>query len=215
MPAFPMVPNVDPLRLRAHLPAKAWPVVQAWLQRHPVQVKVAAPRHTKLGDYRPATRTLPHRVSVNCDLNKYAFLVTLVHEFAHYSTVAKTRRWRNPHGAFWKGEYQRLMRPFMSPEVFPADVLHALHHHLTDAPAASCTDHELMRVLRRYDPDPRPFLEDLQENSIFRFNRRLYVKGPRLRKRFRCRCLNDRRIYFIDPLAEVHVDRPAGARAAS
>jgi len=41
------------------------------------------------------------------------------------------------------------------------------------------------------------------------------VKGPRLRKRFRCRCLNDRRIYFIDPLAEVHVDRPAGARAAS
>ena len=210
-----MRPSTDLLQLRAHLPAQAWPVVFAWLKRNPVLVNVSKPRVTKLGDYRAATRTLPHRVSVNSDLNKYAFLVTLVHEFAHYSTVAKTRRWRNPHGAFWKGEYHRLMRPFMSREIFPLDVLHALHHHLEDAPAASCTDHDLMRVLRRYDADPRPFLEDVRENSIFRFNQRLYVKGPRLRKRFKCRCLNDRRIYFIDPLAEVHLDQPAAARVAS
>lgn len=199
----------DPLLLRSHLPVQAWPVVLDWLQRSSVVVTLSRPRSSKLGDYRAARGTQPHRITVNNDLNRYAFLVTLVHEFAHYTTVIKTRRWRNPHGAFWKAEYHRLMQPFLSPEVFPADVLHALHHHLKDAPAASCTDHRLMRVLRGYDADPRPFLMDLRENTIFRFNRRLYVKGPRLRKRYKCRCLNDRRTYYIDPLAEVQLDQPA------
>ena len=78
----------------------------------------------------------------------------LVHEFAHYSTHISTRRWTQPHGPVWKEEYWRLMRPFMSREVFPADVLAALENHLTDAPASSCTDHELMRMLRRHDRDP-------------------------------------------------------------
>ena len=210
-----MHPKTDLLHLRSHVPAAAWSVVLGWLKRNPVQVKVSKPRASKLGDYRAATRSLPHRISVNSDLNKYAFLVTLVHEFAHYTTVVKTRRWRNPHGTYWKAEYHRLMRPFMSRAVFPEDVLHALRHHLQDAPAASCTDNRLMRVLRRYDVDPRPFLEDLREHTIFRFNMRLYVKGPQLRKRYKCRCLNDRRIYFIDPLAEVHVEQHISTRRAS
>ena len=107
------------------------------------------------------------------------------------------------------------MRPFMSRQVFPADVLRALESHLMDAPASSCTDQELMRVLRKYDADPRPLLEELPERTLFRFNERIFVKGPQLRKRYKCHCLNDRRIYFIDPLAEVHIHTPLQARKAS
>ncbi|MFT3884981.1 MAG: SprT-like domain-containing protein [Flavobacteriales bacterium] len=194
--------------MRAQLPANAYPVVVSWLRRNPVVVRVSKPRATKLGDYRTATRTQPHRISVNEELNKYAFLVVLVHEFAHYSTFQKYRR-HQPHGREWKLEYRRLMRPFLSREIFPADVLNTLERHLEDAPSSSCTDHALMRVLRRYDRDPRPFLEELRENTIFRFNQRIFVKGPRLRTRYKCRCLNDRRIYFIDPTAEVHLDQAA------
>ncbi|HEY0978618.1 MAG TPA: SprT-like domain-containing protein [Flavobacteriales bacterium] len=204
----------DILRLRAHLPAAAYPVVLQWLQRNPVWVRVSRTRQTKLGDYRTRTRTLPHRITVNEELNKYAFLVVLVHEFAHYSTFQKYAR-HEPHGKEWKMEFKRLMRPFMSREVFPADVLHALEHHLHDAPSSSCTDHGLMRTLRRYDRDPLPFLEELAENTIFRFNQRLFVKGPRMRTRFRCRCLNDRRVYFIDPTAEVQLQQAVAARRAS
>lgn len=205
----------DPELLRKHIPAAAWPVVLAWLRRNPVQVRIARPRQTKLGDYRSATRTQPHRVSVNADLNKYAFLVTLVHEFAHYSTYMTTRRWTSPHGTAWKNEYARLMRPFMSRDVFPADVLHALEHHLADAPASSCTDQGLMRVLMNYDPEPRQLLEELPDRSVFRFNERVFVKGPQLRKRYKCHCLNDRRIYIIDPLAEVQVHGPMVVLKAS
>jgi hypothetical protein len=209
-----MSPTTDILRLRAHIPSAAYAVVLNWLRRNPVVVRVSKPRLTKLGDYRTGTRTQPHRITVNEDLNKYAFLVVLVHEFAHYTTFQKFRR-HQPHGKEWKAEYKRLMRPFLSREVFPADVLQALEHHLQDAPSSSCTDHGLMRVLRRYDRDPHPFLEELIENTIFRFNQRIFVKGPRLRKRYKCRCLNDRRIYFIDPTAEVHLDHPMIIRRAS
>lgn len=204
--------GTDPLR--RYLPAAAWPVVVNWLRRNPVQVRIARPRITKLGDFRSATRSQPHRVSVNGDLNKYAFLVTLVHEFAHFSVHVKTRRWTAPHGPVWKAEYQRLMRPFLSRAVFPADLLQTLEKHLRDAPASSCTDQELMRLLRRYDRDPRPMLDELPDRAVFRFNDRIYVKGPQLRRRFKCHCLNDRRVYFIDPLAEVHVHGPLVVRKA-
>jgi hypothetical protein len=72
-----------------------------------------------------------------------------------------------------------------------------------------------MRVLRRYDREPRPFLEELEESTIFRFNQKLFVKGRRMRTRYRCRCLNDRRVYFIDPTAEVHLEHPLAVRRAS
>ena len=210
-----MATSTDPELLRRHIPAAAWPVVVNWLRRNPVQVRISKPRSTKLGDYRSATSTRPHRVSVNADLNKYAFLVTLVHEFAHYTTYMRSRRWTSPPGPVWKSEYHRLMRPFMSRAVFPADVLKALEHHLYDAPSSSCTDQELMRVLRKYDRDPRPMLEELPERSVFRFNDRIFVKGPQLRKRYKCHCLNDRRVYLIDPVAEVHVHGPLVVRKAS
>lgn len=190
-------------------------MVHAWLHQNPVQVRVARPRQTKLGDFRSASGTQPHRVSVNADLNKYAFLVTLVHEFAHYSTYVSMRRWVAPHGPAWKSEYAKLMRPFLSPEVFPADVLSALQHHLQDAPASSCTDHNLMRVLMRYDAEPRQLLEALPDRAVFRFNERVFVKGPQLRKRYKCHCLNDRRNYIIDPLAEVQVHGPMVVSNAS
>jgi hypothetical protein len=212
------VPNpstTDPELLRKHIPAAAWPVVVSWLRRNPVQVRISRPRQTKLGDFRSASRTQPHRISINTDLNRYAFLVTLVHEFAHYSTYMSTRRWTDPHGSAWKSEYARLMRPFMSRAVFPEDVLNALEHHLVDAPASSCTDHALMRVLMNYDAEPRQLLEELPERSVFRFNDRVFVKGPQLRKRYKCQCLNDRRNYIIDPLAEVHVHGPMVVLKAS
>ncbi len=73
----------------------------------------------------------------------------------------------------------------------------------------------LFEFFSKYDRDPRPLLEELPERSLFRFNERIFVKGPQLRKRYKCHCLNDRRTYFIDPLAEVHVHSPITARKAS
>jgi hypothetical protein len=210
-----MTHATDLSRLRERLPEPAFPIVLHWLRENPVLVRIARPRTSKLGDFTAAGKGRPHRISVNGDLNPYAFLVTLVHEFAHYVVVTKHHRWRDPHGPAWKEEYHRLMRPFLSPAVFPADVLDALHRHLLKAPAASCTDQRLIRTLRRYDPAPGIMLEQIRERTIFRFNDRLFVKGPRLRKRYKCRCLNDRRTYLIDATAEVDTEGSVVMRQAS
>lgn len=189
--------------LRSRLPDAAWPVIAQWLREDPIRVRITRPRRSKLGDYRSGAGAKPPRISVNGDLNPFTFLVTLVHEFAHHEAFLKHRRSAAPHGAEWKGEYQRLMRPFLSPTVLPADVLVVLEHHLRRAPASSCSDPMLMRALMRYDAERGLVLEQLPERAVFKFHDRIFVKGPRLRKRFRCRCLNDGRTYFIDPLVDV------------
>lgn len=194
--------------LRQQLPEAAWAPVLAWLQEHTVRVRVVEPRRTKLGDYWIPRGGRGARITVNNDLNPYAFLVTLVHEFAHHTTYLLAKR-AEPHGAEWRKEYQRLMRPFLSPAVLPLDVLHALEIHLRDASASSCTDRTLMRALLRHEAEPMLVLEKLPERSLFHFNGSIYVKGPRLRKRYKCRCLNNRRIYLMDPLVEVHIHDPA------
>lgn len=195
-------------RLRQHLPEAAWPPVLDWLRAHPVQVRITRPRASKLGDYRNDRLGRSPRISVNGDLNPYAFLVTLIHEFAHHAVFLDAPR-ADPHGAEWRTAYKRLMRPFLSPAVLPPDVLLALTLHLGRPPASSCADPQLMRALHRHNAAPGLLLERLPEKAVFRFRKALYVKGPRLRKRFKCQCLSDPRAFLMDPLIEVGISEPA------
>lgn len=208
------MPASDIDLIRQHLPAPAWPPVERWLKEHPVQVRVVRARRTKLGDYRMPRDGGSPRITVNAGLNPYAFLVTLAHEFAHHTAFVQDKR-SAPHGPVWRAEYQRVMQPFLSPLVLPPDVLSALHRHLQKAPASSCADPQLIRALRRHDTEPGLLLERLPERTLFHFHGSIYVKGPRLRKRFRCRCLNNRRIYLLDPLVEVVIHDPAVVGRAS
>ena len=78
--------------LHKYLPQNAAPIIATWLEVAPIQIKVSRPRQSKLGDYAPATRDDPiHRISVNGNLNPYSFLVTLVHEFAHFTAYQRAR----------------------------------------------------------------------------------------------------------------------------
>ncbi len=203
-----MTAATDLQAIRERLPAGVFPVVLDWLQRNRVQVFVSRPRATKLGDYRAPLGARPARITVNGDLNPYAFLVTLVHEFAHHATFERNGIHVAPHGTEWKQAYAGLMRPYLSPAVLPGDVRDILQQHLANATASSCSDPGLVRVLRRYDPSRLPLLEELPERTVFRFNRRVFVKGAVRRSRASCQCLNDRRTYTIDLLAGVHVEPP-------
>lgn len=200
MPADPL----DPLRNR--LPEGAWPPVLEWIRQHQVSVRLARPRSSKLGDYRVDGMNRQARITVNRDLNPYAFLVTLVHEFAHHAAFLEAPR-SESHGSEWRSAYQRLMRPYLTPSVLPPDVLLALTVHLRRPPASSCSDPQLMRALHRHDPAPGLLLERLPERAVFAFRGALYVKGPRLRKRFKCSCLNDRREFLMQPLIQVTLDQ--------
>lgn len=161
-------------------------------------------RKTKAGDYRHPYGNQGHRISVNGTLNPYAFLITLVHEMAHLITWEKNRNRVKPHGKEWKDIFKAEMQPYLTMEVFPADVLKELARHMLSPLSATARDVDLIRVLRSYDePSATVFLEDVLPNSEFQLGNRKFVKGERLRKRFRCTEVGTGKVYLVSAIAEV------------
>lgn len=193
-------------QLSQYLPEAAAPIISAWINDTGCQFRVSRSRRTKLGDYTAPFRGASHKISVNHDLNPYAFLITTIHEFAHLQTWKQYKHRVKPHGIEWKGHYKQLMVPFLQLGVFPADVRHAIVQYMENPAASSCTDIHLYRALRKYDEnaDEQCTIESIPPNSIFALeNGRVFEKREKLRKRYKCVELKTDRTYLIHPMAEV------------
>lgn len=171
----------------------------------PVKFKIVNPRNTKLGDYRPAHNGLPHRITINGNLNPYSFLITTIHEFAHLQAHVKYGRNIQPHGNEWKKTYRELLTPIIHSNLLPKDIEFALMNSLVNTKASSCSDIGLSRILRNYDKQNDDFvlLEQLPINSKFNLQGKLFIKGPLRRKRFICEELQTKKKYLIYAIAEV------------
>jgi SprT protein len=194
--------------LKKYIPAAAVDLVAHWIVDLDFKLKITKERTSKLGDYRPPHSGLNHQITINYNLNTYSFFVTLIHEIAHLTTWNKYRNSVSPHGEEWKAEFRRMMLPFLNEVIFPEDVLHAVKKYLQNPAAASCSDAQLLRTLKRYDKQDENnqliFLEKLPFNSVFRYNEdRLFVKGQKIRTRFRCKEISTGSIYLFNALAEV------------
>ncbi|MFK8039157.1 MAG: sprT domain-containing protein [Crocinitomicaceae bacterium] len=165
--------------------------------------KVARKRKTKLGDYRLPTRNQGHRISVNGDLNKYAFLVTTIHEFAHLQAFENYGILIKPHGVEWQKDFATLFQPIFELNILPLDVTLALNNYLKKAKASSCTDDALYRVLRRYDKHPQTLVEHLNLGDKFQINNLVFEKGKKLRKYYLCRNISNNRQYRVLGVAEI------------
>jgi hypothetical protein len=193
--------------LYKYIPEKAVPVIAEWIYAHDFKLRIKKSRSSKYGDYRPPVKGENHQITINNDMNKYAFLITLVHEIAHLTNWNKRKDHVKPHGEEWKQEYKLLMRQFMDYEIFPIDVIEALKRYMSNPAASSCSDINLLRVLKRYDNrQDTVLLEDVKEGSKFCYNKsRYFVKGVQVRKRFKCKELSTNREYLFNPLTEVLV----------
>lgn len=192
--------------LKKYIPEQAVQAVAHWIVQLNFKLKIKKGRLTKYGDYRHPIKSLNHQITINQDLNKYAFFITLVHELAHLTNWNKYKHSVKPHGQEWKQEFQELMRPFLTEAIFPEDVMKGLTRYLQNPAASSCSDTQLMRTLKQYDNKPDiVLLEQLSFNSIFKTsNNRYFIKGEKRRKRFLCRELRTKRDYLFNPLAEVY-----------
>ena len=197
--------------LARYMPPPAAPVIAKWIDYFHCEFKISRSRASKLGDYRHPFNGAGHKISVNNNLNPYAFLVTTVHEFAHLLTWNEHKNRVKPHGTEWKKNFKRMMAPFYALDIFPEDIRRAITAYLENPAASSCGDLHLARSLKRYDIiDPSILhLEKLPEHTIFTLkDGRRFRKGPRVRKRFRCVCLDNQRVYLFNPLAEV-IEEPS------
>jgi len=188
-----------------YLPEKALDTIIEWIVKEKIHLRISRSRTTKLGDFRPATKNLQHRISVNHDLNKYSFLITLIHEIAHLLVWNKFKRKAKPHGIEWKTEFYYLMNNFLDKNVFPEDIEKALKKYLKNAKATCDSDLELSRCLQKYDDNPEQLvLEDIPLNSVFQIpSGRIFKKKEKLRKRYKCVCMSSKKTYLVNSLINV------------
>jgi hypothetical protein len=183
--------------------------VDDMLGRQHVDVRVVRPRRSKLGDHRPPRRGQPvHRITVNGDLNPYAFVTTLLHEVAHATTWERHRGRRRlrPHGAEWQEEFRETLRPILGRGLLPQVVEMALRRSLTAPAAATCSDRGLVLALACFDTVPKGHVrvEQLEERAVFRApNGVVFRAGRSLRTRRQCFELRTGREYRVHGLAFV------------
>lgn len=194
--------------LEQYLPPDAAPLIARWIDYFKCEFKISRNRNSKFGDYRAPFNGQGHRISVNYDLNPYAFLVTTVHEFAHLHTWNEHKQKAKPHGTEWKSNFKRMMQPFFEKNVFPSEIQQAITRYLNNPAASSCSDLDLYRSLRKYDTHKPSVVtvEKLPMKSIFKIkDGRVFQKEEQLRKRFRCVEVSTRKVYLFSPVAEVEL----------
>lgn len=192
--------------LQNYLPPGTYESVLEYLQLYKVHLTVAKERKSILGDYRHSTHARNHRISVNGNLNQYAFLITLLHELAHLLAFEKFGNSIQSHGKEWKSIYSQLLDRFLANKIFPADIESELIQTIKRPAATSCAEDGLIRVMRRYDPNDSNsrLVEELQKDALFRIDDgRIFKRGEKLRKRFKCIEVKTGKVYLFSPVYEV------------
>ncbi len=192
--------------LNDFLPPGAYAMVEPYLTHYKVHLTITRSRSSVLGDYRNAHAGKAHRISINGNLNPYAFLVTLLHELAHLITFIRFGHRVEAHGKEWKQQFSELLKDFVTASFFPLDIKHQLEKSLKNPAASSCADVDLMRTLRKYDPvkEGHCLVEELAIGMKFAIKgNRVFECGERVRKRIKATEIATGKVYLFSPVYEV------------
>jgi hypothetical protein len=192
--------------LSSFLPEGSFEEVALYLHQYKVHLTITRERKSILGNYRNRISDKNHRISVNGNLNKYAFLITLLHELAHLLAHEKYGHRIQAHGKQWKEEYGKILCEFIPKKIFPKDIETAILISLKDPAATTCAEPHLTRALRKYDIKKNGyfFVEELPAGSLFKVNNgAVFKKGERVRKRFKCVEVATKKVYLFSPVYEV------------
>lgn len=193
--------------LEKYLPSKAVSLCFELIKTNHVHLKIVNERVTRHGDYRKDGSGF-HQITINASLNKYRFLITLIHEIAHLVAFEKYGRFIKPHGEEWKKTFQHLMIPFISPEIFPKQLLPLLARHFKNPKASSDTDVTLSIALKQFDPiqTDKNYVFEIPFGSLFKIqNGRIFKKIAQRVKRFECLEIETGRLFLFQPHAEVEL----------
>jgi SprT protein len=192
--------------LEDFLPKGSYLMVEPFLLQYNVHLTITRSRKTILGDYRNAITGKAHRITVNGNLNRFSFLITLLHELAHLITFMRFGNAVAAHGNEWKNQFSDILKQFIQAELFPLDVKRQLIHSIKNPAASSCADTDLMRVLRQYDyiPEGVCLVEELADGSMFKIGaNRVFKVQKRLRKRIQALEVSTGKTYLFSPVYEV------------
>lgn len=186
-----------------YIPEKAIPFVQFLIEEHHFTLKIVNQRQSKHGDF----RKLPNgqfQITVNNNLNKYQFLLTLIHEIAHHVTYQKFGHVQ-AHGKEWKTVFQHLMLPFVHPEIYPKHILPLLANYLKSPKASTDADVKLSLAFKEFSKETgKSFIFEVPRGSLFRFKDVIYKRGNLRRTRIECLNTANNKVYLFNQNVEVY-----------
>jgi hypothetical protein len=189
---------------QTYIPKNAISMVQFLIEQHHFTLKIVNQRQTKHGDF----RKMPNgkfQITINNNLNKYQFLLTLVHEIAHHVTYQKFGRVQ-PHGKEWKTVFQHLMLPFLNPDIYPTHILPLLASYLKNPKASTDADVNLSLALKEYSKESgKSYIFELPLGELFLFKKSIYKRGKKRRTRIECLNTQNGKVYLFNQNVEVTI----------
>lgn len=192
--------------LKSFIPDGSYESLLESILLYKVQLTLTRERKTILGTYIHPFKDKGHRISINANLNKYSFLVTLLHELAHLYTYEQYKGKVAPHGSEWKAIFSSILKDYLAKNIFPNDIAIAIARSIKNPGASTCADIPLQKALRKYDEKVEGMfmIEELAPGQTFILtDGRIFERGERQRTRYKCKELMTNKIYLFNKIYEV------------
>ena len=192
--------------LKKYLPYNSIKILQDYLLIYKIKIKVVKRRKSKHGDFR-INKYGSFLITINESQNKYRFLITLIHELAHFVAYKENSFRIKPHGIQWKDSFKKLMEPLLKKDIFPSQVLQKLKDYIKNPKASTDSDFYLSIALKKFDVvKDKVFIYELVDNTFFILdNGRVFKKIKKIIKRFECIEQSSGKTFLFSPHAQVKV----------
>jgi predicted SprT family Zn-dependent metalloprotease len=169
-------------------------------------LKVTKSRQTKYGDYMESFHGKKQRITVNGNLDKYSFLITLLHELAHLKAFDDYGRRIKPHGIEWKNTFSSYLVSAIKNELFPKDIAEVVHYYYVVKNDYSSRSRS--KIVDRINFSLNILiptrLEAFPINSCLNLTIGMTVKIiEKRRTRYLCKDLSSNKMYLVNKEAEV------------
>ncbi len=192
--------------LLTFLPKNSIDFAISLITKNNVFFKITPERFSKKGDYSPPQRGKGHIITVNGNLSEYDFLLTFLHEFAHLFVWEKYKNTVAAHGKEWKSEFQSILLDAISLKLFPEKLEREIfYQYLRKEGFSAQPNTALLTVLRELNTNDKTILvDDLPLNTKFWIkNGMCFIKGEKLRKRYKCKECASGKSYTVHGFAEI------------
>lgn len=187
--------------LNAHIPPGGLPFISDWLEEVPIVIKIKNTRRTKLGDYKFDRQSNRHQISINKELDTYAFFFVLTHEIAHLKVNQKFGTKVKSHGNEWKIIFGNML--IQTLEVYTEELKPFILNHARSPKASVGADKFLFQKLFLNEIHREKLVENIQENQKFRIGKRIFQRGSKRKIRYLCKELKTGRLFLVNGQAIV------------
>jgi len=191
--------RVDDRLLHSIFPAASVPLLLPLFNSEQFMLLLRKMGESKWGTFKYVHGEPLTKIILDNQLLPESMLVTMLHEFAHFLVWKNYKNATKPHGVEWKSAFRTVAIPFLTPAIFSPEVLRSFAHYLKN-PVASATAHPgLYRALTFQETTPGEVaLATLAEGTLFSIKGKRFIKGPKRRTRYACKCPDDGKLYTVD-----------------